>query len=884
MDDLDSEDSSQNLALDLIQSQFVDIITDFKDLNDEPTFPNEYDIFRTLTKVGNIKSGFPYKLGTYYLCENDLFMRLFEIYKQKYAYSLKEFISKIMNSLRHKFDKEQFIGFEGWTKYSIEIKKYSTVFVKPPSVGNDQPSEVRAELEYSQENWEENRKEEWDNLKEGEFLLLIGLKKPFTSEENVTKEHLFVRGCILSRQYDEDYNELSSKKQIISKGTKRVMNLLLDCNQFKNDLESKEITLYDHFSVLLRRETSEKIYDILNALKISAMQNSISQMKPNCIPFQTCHCHKEELVNNQIPSRLKLHKIFNSQEHYEKAFFNNELIDKEVKDKMDILIDKSLTYAMTKEQVAAFINCHKEGLSILTGGPGTGKTFLIANLIGSLLLNNPNERVILLANSNSQLNSLLVQVLMRVNEEKVVQLGYSSPKNSYTDLSKLRKVNSLLTKRIVNLNEVKKIANSINIKNFEEYQCESAKKFYEFELVPRWNEFIENINQETNFEATFPFRAYFTSLFNNDKIFSGDNKSDLEKSKMLWNSIVLLFKEIEEALPMEILRNEKERKNYIVTNYARVIAMTLKYASKKYSKLKNIIGNTLIIDNAGQSLEGEMYLLMSMPKNLRMIILVGDLNEYSPEFYQNNENSFEDIEESISLMKKLFLGNFNSHILNTNFDTKKSIVEIWSNFYPNIITNTNFENGELLNRGFEFNCQLIDVRNGSESSPMQGMFVNLEEAEFSVALYLFMRLHDYQTKDITILTSTKSQKNLIKEILNQKCGIIPSITDLSEVKTIFKYQGLKNKYIILSLVRTKENNTFENIESLINCFSRATEGLYVLCNLELFRKRPTLYEYLSKLERKENELYLNFENKILNCPDSTNLYKLVQIMVKERFR
>lgn len=47
---------------------------------------------------------------------------------------------------------------------------------------------------------------------------------------------------------------------------------------------------------------------------------------------------------------------------------------------------------------------------------------------------------------------------------------------------------------------------------------------------------------------------------------------------------------------------------------------------------------------------------------------------------------------------------------------------------------------------------------------------NLAEAEYAVALFMYMRLLGYPAERISILTTYNGQKHLIRDVLNQRCA------------------------------------------------------------------------------------------------------------------
>lgn len=92
-------------------------------------------------------------------------------------------------------------------------------------------------------------------------------------------------------------------------------------------------------------------------------------------------------------------------------------------------------------------------------------------------------------------------------------------------------------------------------------------------------------------------------------------------------------------------------------------------------------------------------------------------------------------------------------------------------------------------------------------------------------------------KKISILTTYNGQKDLILDILSQRCGQGTGPlagVEPGAVSTVDQYQGQQNDYIILSLVRTKAVGHLRDVRRLIVAVSRARLGLYVCCRKDLF--------------------------------------------------
>ena len=90
-----------------------------------------------------------------------------------------------------------------------------------------------------------------------------------------------------------------------------------------------------------------------------------------------------------------------------------------------------------------------------------------------------------------------------------------------------------------------------------------------------------------------------------------------------------------------------------------------------------------------------------------------------------------------------------------------------------------------------------------------------------------MVLLGYSPKKISIITTYNGQKDLLLDILSQRCGDGTPLAGVAPaaVATVDQYQGQQNDYIILSLVRTKAVGHLRDIRRLVVAVSRARLGL-----------------------------------------------------------
>lgn len=163
---------------------------------------------------------------------------------------------------------------------------------------------------------------------------------------------------------------------------------------------------------------------------------------------------------------------------------------------------------------------------------------------------------------------------------------------------------------------------------------------------------------------------------------------------------------------------------------------------------------------------------------------------------------------------------------------------------------------QLANAGFAYPFQFVNVAdlNGvGESSPLPYYIQNLAEAEYVVAAFMYMRLQGIAASRISIITTYNGQKDLITDVISQRCSWSPLFGTPAKIATTDKFQGQQNDFILLSLVRTKAVGHLRDVRRLVVAMSRARLGLYVFGRRELFEPcvelRPTFSQLLSRPDK-----------------------------------
>ncbi len=159
---------------------------------------------------------------------------------------------------------------------------------------------------------------------------------------------------------------------------------------------------------------------------------------------------------------------------------------------------------------------------------------------------------------------------------------------------------------------------------------------------------------------------------------------------------------------------------------------------------------------------------------------------------------------------------------------------------------------------------------------------NLAEAEYAIALFMWLRLNQHEfnemehsiklsDKRITIVTSEKGQKELIKGMIEKKCSWHPLIGSPHRVITQEEYLGgevaHQEDIVILSLVYTDVGMITNHVAFTSDYHSWLKERCdYVLCRKDVFEDLASQPAINWSLQR---------EGSSESVKDFRNLYRVV---------
>lgn len=465
----------------------------------------------------------------------------------------------------------------------------------------------------------------------------------------------------------------------------------------------------------------------------------------------------------------------------------------------------------TPTQIEAIVSGTQPGLSIVVGPPGTGKTDVATQIINNIYHNFPEQKTLLIAHSNQALNQLFAKIIaLDIDERHLLRLGHGEEDlETEGSFSKHGRVESFLENRDRYLQEVNRLAASIGAPGAHGNSAETAGYFNSVYVEPAWAKFNEVAKAEDaaaeDIVKAFPFHYYFSDapqpLFPPD----ADREAVLEVATGCYRHISKIFSELADVQPFEILRRDRDKADYLLTNEARIIAMTSTHAAMRRGEIANLgfHYDNVVMEEAAQITEIENFIPFAMQKpnkdgqmSLQRVVLCGDHYQNSPVIQSLAFRHYANLEQSLfSRLVRLGVPTIN---LDRQGRARPSISNLYKWRYPQLgdLPHTQTQKEFLMaNAGFRYDYQFINVpdyKGKGEMEPTPHFIQNLGEAEYAVAIFQYMRLLGYPAAKISILATYAGQRALIKDVLAHRCAKNPIFGLPRIVTTVDKYQGEQN--------------------------------------------------------------------------------------------
>lgn len=526
----------------------------------------------------------------------------------------------------------------------------------------------------------------------------------------------------------------------------------------------------------------------------------------------------------------------------------------------------------TPSQIEAITSGTQPGLTVIVGPPGTGKTDVATQIINNIYHNFPQQRTLLVAHSNQALNQLFQKITaLDIDERHLLRLGHGEGElETDSSFSKAGRVDSFLERGGYYLSEVNRLAASIGAPGAHGNSCETAEYFDQVYIQPAWKRFWEDVEKGADVVTAFPFDAYFANAPQPLFVPQGDKDVLVNIAKGCERHMRKIFDELADIRPFEILRHQKDKADYLLVKEARIIAMTTTHAAIRRQEIAKLgfKYDNVVMEEAAQVTEAESFIPFVLQKNsdavsshsLQRVVLVGDHLQNSPVIQNAAFRSYANLEQS--LFRRLIRLGVPHILLDAQGRSRPALAALYKWRYP-YLTDLPFTLSapefQSANPGFRYEFQFIDVpdyKGKGETEPTPHSLQNLGEAEYTVALYQYMRLLGYPAAKISILCTYAGQRALLRDVLTHRCKTHRFFGMPAWIGTVDKYQGEQNDYILLSLVRSKAPGFLRDVRRVTVALSRARLGLYVFGRREVFESSLELREAFALLFERGNQLEL----------------------------
>jgi len=895
-------------------------------LNEQPIFPSEKtiwdeDIVPYDEYDGDNVLALP-KLNFQFLTLHDYLLRNFLLFQMESTYEIRHDIETTLFRMRpwqHEHGNDQIV-WGGWARYALPITEFRFIQISKPLIGQRSPADVTADLTITLPNRKDLR-QEWENLHRHDVLFLVTVvpllpvgtkfnpREPFSQQIKVTA----VRGCEIDGLLDNEgkvVEEMEHRDALKTlTGDIRKYRIWLDPNQYFIDQQNDDLDVYYTLNLVIRRDPKTNNFKaVLSTIRQLLNTDFVvpDWLQDLILGYGDPDSAHYSKLASPI-STIDFNDTFLSIEHFKSSFPGCKITGLEkaegLKDPgfkltfMDLVPQHNLEEGerddsivvepyeryskvvelagdkrrnminFTPTQIEAIKSGTEPGLTVVVGPPGTGKTDVAVQIISNIYHNWPEQRTLIVTHSNQALNQLFEKIIaLNVDERHLLRLGHGEESlETEKDFSRYGRVNYVLSHRIELLRKVEKLRDSLGETGDVGYSCETAGQFYRFIICRLWDEFIEVIEKDKSQVAEkFPFKKYFE--VEGEELFKGDDR-DYEIALSCWKILTDLFGELEEFRSFELLRNGRDRTEYLLVKEAKIIAMTCTHAALRRKDLVTLgfRYDNILMEEAAQILEVETFipLLLQDPNDgrnrLKRWIMIGDHHQLPPIVQNVTFQKYSNMEQSL-FARFVRLGV--PHIqLDAQGRARPEIATLYNWRYLNLNDLDHVKQGEYShqNPGFVFNYQLINVPdfNGvGESTPSPFFYQNLGEAEYAAALFIYMRVLGYPAEKISILTTYNGQVSLIQDVIDKKCGDNPIIGRPHKIATVDRFQGQQNDYIILSLVRTNHVGHLRDVRRLVVALSRARLGLYILARVNLFKNCFELTPAFSQLCKRSTVLEL----------------------------
>jgi len=350
---------------------------------------------------------------------------------------------------------------------------------------------------------------------------------------------------------------------------------------------------------------------------------------------------------------------------------------------------------------------------------------------------------------------------------------------------------------------------------------------------------IENVHQ-LEFDDRWQLYNYWHSKYREKSL------EQLEKTSKQYNEAC------------KDLKAAKQRMERYALENAHIVGMTTTGTAKYQHILHMIKPKIVIVEEAAEVMES--HIVSSLNAGTQHLILIGDHKQLRPK--PNDYDMVEKYKLDISLFERLVINNFPFVTLENQHRMRPEIAELVRPIYNKLINHSSVLNYPKV-KGICKNMFLID-----HSEP-EGVSIDMShesehEALYLIALCQFLLKKGYAPNKITILATYSGQFLLMRKLLREKAIVGVQIT------TVDNFQGEENDIILLSLVRSNNNNNIGFLKEenrVCVSLSRARQGFYCIGNFSMLKRQPSIWQTIIPDMESKGNIGTALEVHCVNHPD-----------------
>ena len=291
----------------------------------------------------------------------------------------------------------------------------------------------------------------------------------------------------------------------------------------------------------------------------------------------------------------------------------------------------------------------------------------------------------------------------------------------------------------------------------------------------------------------------------------------------------------------------QKKKDVELLQEATIIGMTNTGAAKNRHLLEKLKPKIVIVEEAAEVMES--HIIPCLTPDTEHLILIGDHKQLQPK--PNEYKLARKYNMNVSLFERLILNDVPYAKLTVQHRMRPEIARlICPHIYSELENAKNVTEYENI-RGIKTNIYFFNHKYKEGNSVNSHSYYNKKEADLVAGLCNYLLKQDYEPSKITILAAYASQVTQLTKLIqwpivaeDQRFSQTKeTLEDENEkfvkIKTVDNYQGEENDIIILSLVRSNDDDKggFLEIENRVCvALSRAKKGLYCFGNFDLLRR------------------------------------------------